>query len=150
MSPGDDGDSTDATKEEVQRLKVFTEHSVLPVAAFAPPVSIDNHKLRGVLLAGGALSLLACVLLLTAVVVGYPASLACTFRPSACPTTAAAVVIPVDAIKDNVLNTTTIHLMVGTDASEAFAVEDGGGVFRRHEDGAVAPALSIVREFGYE
>ena len=40
-------------------------------------------------------------------------------------------------------------MMVGTDPSEAFAVEDGGGAFRR-QDGSVAPALAIAHAYGYE
>jgi arabinogalactan endo-1,4-beta-galactosidase len=43
-----------------------------------------------------------------------------------------------------------ILLAAGVDASEALMAEDGGAVYRRLEDGSVAPALAIVKEHGYQ
>jgi arabinogalactan endo-1,4-beta-galactosidase len=144
-------DSAGGSKEEVQRLKGSTDtlersEHVLPVA-FVPTVSGDCNKTHCCILTG--VLTLAGVLFLAAVVSNPTSSLSCTFRPS-CQATAA--VTSEDEKRDTSWNATTTadQLMVGTDASEAFAVEDGGGVFRRHEDDAVAPALSIVQEYGYE
>lgn len=41
-------------------------------------------------------------------------------------------------------------IAAGVNPSDAFMAEDAGAVYRRLEDGAVAPASAIVKEHGYQ